>query len=335
MTLGYVVKRIVLFVIIIWAAASLNFFLPRIGAGDPIRDKMAQAAASGGMRQEGLEVLVQKYQTQFGLDKPIMLQYLYFLRNTVTLDFSYSLANFPARVSDMIADALPWTLGLMVLSVLLGFVLGTLIGAFSAWPRAPKLARGSAIPLMTLSGVPAYLQGLILVYIFGLKLRWLPISGGYSAGMISSGGLEFYWDVIRHGMLPGVSIVLQALGFWALGMRGMMVTTAGEDYVSLAEANGLPQRTIFFRYGIRNAILPQFTALGLSLANVVAGQVIVEAIFAYPGIGTLLFRAIMASDYTVINGVVFILILSVGLATLLLDFLYPLLDPRISYHRRR
>jgi peptide/nickel transport system permease protein len=172
-----------------------------------------------------------------------------------------------------------------------------------------------------------------VLYILGLKLNLFPLSGGYSPGTLADGSLGYYLDVLHHSMLPALAIVLQAVGFWALGMRGMMVSTSGEDYISLAEANGLRNRTIFLRFGLRNAMLPQFTALGLSLANVVAGQVIVEVIFAYPGIGTVLFQAIQASDYTVINGVVLILILSIGLATMLMDFVYPLLDPRISSHR--
>ena len=165
-------------------------------------------------------------------------------------------------------------------------------------------------------------------------MQWFPLSGGYSPGMLAIASVDFYLDVLHHSILPALAIVLQAVGFWALGMRGMMVTTSGEDYVTLAEANGLRNRTIFFRYGLRNAMLPQFTALGLSLANVVAGQVIVEVIFAYPGIGTVLFQAIQSSDYTVINGVVLILIMSIGLVTMLMDFLYPLLDPRISHSRQ-
>ena len=151
--------------------------------------------------------------------------------------------------------------------------------------------------------------------------------------MLAIASVDFYLDVLHHSVLPALAIVLQQVGFWALGMRGMMVTTSGEDYITLAEANGLRNRTIFFRFGLRNALLPQLTALGLSLANVVAGQVIVEVVFAYPGIGTLLFQAIQASDYTVINGIAFITILSIGLVTMVMDFTYPLLDPRISHLR--
>jgi peptide/nickel transport system permease protein len=317
MNWNYIVRRVALFLVVVWAAASVNFFVPRLGTGrDPIREKLGQLAASGGLRQDGIEAMVKAYQAKFGLDKPLYVQYLNFLGDTFTLDLGYSLANYPARVGQMIGNAIPWTIGLMVVSVLIGFALGTLIGALSAWPNAPPWVRSLAVPFMTLSAIPPYLLGLIVLY------------------MLAIASVDFYLDVLHHSILPALAIVLQAVGFWALGMRGMMVTTSGEDYVTLAEANGLRNRTIFFRYGLRNAMLPQFTALGLSLANVVAGQVIVEVIFAYPGIGTVLFQAIQSSDYTVINGVVLILIMSIGLVTMLMDFLYPLLDPRISHSRQ-
>ena len=334
MSWNFVVKRVALFLIVVWAAASVNFFVPRLGTGrDPIREKLGQLAASGGLRQDGIEAMVKAYQAKFGLDKPLHVQYFNFLGDTFTLDLGYSLANYPARVGQIIGNAIPWTIGLMIVSVLLGFALGTLMGALSAWPSAPRFMRNLAVPLMTMSAIPPYLLGLIVLYILGLKLNLFPLSGGYSPGMLAILSPAFALDVLHHSILPALAIVLQQIGFWALGMRGMMVTTSGEDYITLAEANGLRNRTIFFRFGLRNALLPQLTALGLSLANVVAGQVIVEVIFAYPGIGTVLFQAIQASDYTVINGVVLILIMSIGLVTMLMDFFYPLLDPRISHSR--
>jgi len=335
MSRGYVLKRLLLFLIVVWAAASVNFFIPRLGTGrDPIREKLGQLAASGGLRQEGVEEMVKAYQAKFGLDKPLYVQYGNYLKDTFSLDLGYSLANYPARVGQMIANAMPWTLGLLLFSTLISFTFGTLAGALVAWPRSPRFFQGLVVPLMTLSAIPYYLLGLILLYLLGLQFKLFPLSGGYAPGTLPMWDLDFALEVLHHSALPALSIVLAAVGFWGLGMRGMMVSTVGEDYLALAEANGLRDRTLFLRYAVRNAFLPQFTALGLSLANVVAGQVLVEVVFAYPGVGTLLFQAIQASDYTVINGVVFIIILSIGLVTLIMDFAYPLLDPRISHHRR-
>jgi peptide/nickel transport system permease protein len=139
------------------------------------------------------------------------------------------------------------------------------------------------------------------------------------------------WDVLKHSILPAFSIILSAIGFWALGIRGMMVTTSGEDYMLYAEARGLRGRTIFARYGLRNALLPQVTALALSLGNIVSGAILVEVIFTYPGVGSLLFRAIQGADYFVIYGIVFMVVLAIGLATMIVDLAYPLLDPRIRH----
>ena len=334
MNWGYALKRFALFLVVIWAAASVNFFIPRLGTGrDPIREKLGQLAASGGLRQEGIEEMVKAYQAKFGLDKPLYVQYLNYLGDLLTLDLGYSLANYPARVSQMIANAMPWTLGLLLVSTLISFGFGTLAGALVAWPRSPRFLQALVVPLMTLSAIPYYLLGLVLLYVLGLEFKLFPLSGGYSPGTLPGWDLDFALEVLHHSMLPALSIVLAAVGFWGLGMRGMMVSTVGEDYIALAEANGLRDRTIFLRYAVRNAFLPQFTALGLSLANVVAGQVLVEVVFAYPGVGTLLFQSIQSSDYTAINGVVFVIILSIGLMTMLMDFLYPLLDPRISHRR--
>ncbi|NKB66488.1 MAG: ABC transporter permease subunit [Candidatus Latescibacteria bacterium] len=332
MSKSFIARRFGVFLLVVWAAATVNFFIPRLGTGrDPIREKLGQLAASGGLRQEGVEAMVKAYQAKFGLDKPLYIQYFNYLTDTLTLDLGYSLANYPARVGQMIGNAMPWTIGLLLVATLMGFAAGTLMGALAAWPGAPRMVRRSVFPLMTLSAIPPYLLGLVVLYLLGLKLELFPLSGGYSPGTLASHSLSFYLDVLHHSMLPALAIVLQAVGFWAIGMRGMMVSTVGEDFITLAEANGLRGRTIFLRFALRNAFLPQFTALGLSLAFAVTGQIIVEVIFAYPGIGTLLFQAIQASDYTVINGVVFITILSIGLVTMIMDFAYPLIDPRISH----
>jgi peptide/nickel transport system permease protein len=200
-----------------------------------------------------------------------------------------------------------------------------------AWPRAPRALGYLVAPLLTLSSVPYYLLGLVLVFLFSIEQRWFPLSGGYTTGTIPSFTPAFVLDVVHHSLLPALSIVAAAVGFWALGMRGMMVTTEGEDYMLMAEAKGLPDRLIFFRYAVRNAILPQFTSLAIALGTVVSGSVLVEVVFGLPGIGTLLYKSITGSDYFVIYGIVFIIIFAIALATLIIDLVYPLLDPRIRY----
>src|SRR6266851_5061840 len=275
---SYAIGRLIQFVVVLWGAATLNFFIPRLGTGDPVRQRLTLMTRSGGVSAE-----------------------------------------------------LPWTIGLLFVSTLLAFTLGTMLGALMAWPKAPRAFNYLIAPLLTLSSVPYYLLGLLLVYLFSIEQRIFPLSGGYTTGTAPTLSFPFVLDVVHHALLPALSIVFAAVGFWALGMRGMMVNTEGEDYMIMAEAKGLPDRLIFFRYALRNAILPQFTSLAIALGAVVSGSVLVEVVFGLPGIGTLLYKSITGSDFFVIYGIVFVIIFAIALATLIIDLVYPLLDPRISY----
>jgi peptide/nickel transport system permease protein len=277
--------------------------------------------------------MVKVYQEKFGTDKPLWRQYLNYVDDVSHGNLNYSIANYPRTVAGMIGDALPWTIGLLGLTTIFSFALGTVLGALLAWPGAPRWMQWLMPPLWALHAIPFFLLGLMLMYLFAFHFQLLPIFGGYSAG--ASPGLTsvFILDVLRHAVLPALSIVLVSVGGWALAMRGMMVTTMGEDYVTFAEAKGLRSPTIFARYCIRNAILPQTTGLALALGQILSGAVLVEVIFGYPGIGALLFQAIEENDFFLIQGVVFTVIVALGLATFVLDVIYPWLDPRISYRR--
>jgi peptide/nickel transport system permease protein len=321
------------FLLIAWLAATLNFFLPRLTGQDPVRVKLLQQAQLGGHVQAGIEEMVREYDRRFGLDRPLWVQYLAFLRDAARLDFNYSIANYPRTVNDMIAEALPWTVGLLGITTVVSFALGTFLGALLGWPRAPRWMRWLMPPLWALHAIPFFLLGLILIYVFAFRFPVLPMFGGYSAGAFPALTVPFVLDLVRHAVLPALSIVLVATGGWALSMRGMMVTTQGEDYVTFAEAKGLRSLTIFLRYCVRNALLPQATGLALALGQLVSGAVLVEVIFGYPGIGTVLFQAIRENDHFLIQGIVFTVIIALGLATLILDAIYPLLDPRISYRK--
>ena len=288
-----------------------------------------QQAALGGNLHVGMQGMIKEYEEKFGLTKPLWRQYATYLGDMARLDFNYSIANYPRRVSEMILEGLPWTIGLLTVTTLISFLIGNVLGAFQAWPGAPRWLMWLMPPLLAMSAVPFFLLGLMLVYVLGFALQLLPYYGGYTPGAIPQWSLAFALDVAEHALLPSIAIILGSLGFWALGMRAMMVTTHGEDYVTFAEAKGLKDGTIFLHYGIRNAILPQATALALTLGQLISGAVLVEIVFGYPGVGTLLFEGIKGSDYFLVQGIVFIVIVAIGLATLTLDLIYPLLDPRI------
>jgi peptide/nickel transport system permease protein len=334
MTLGYLARRVVVFFLVMWAAMTLIFFLPKLAPGrDPIQERMAMLAATGGANTANIADMVKAYQTNFGLDQPLYVQYVRYLTNIVRLDFNYSLAQYPARVIDLITISLPWTVGLLTMTTFISFGLGSLVGGLLAWPKSPPWLRYLVPPLVTLSAIPYYLLGIIFVYLFAFVVKIFPLGGGSATGVMPSMSIEYALDIAYHSILPALSIVAAALGFWTLAMRGMMVTTMGEDYMTLAEAKGLPARRIFFWYGMRNALLPQTTSLALSLGHLVSGALLVEIIFRYPGMGTLLYRAVTGFDYFAIYGVVYFIIVGICLATLVLDVIYPVLDPRIRYHR--
>ncbi len=335
MTLEYFIKRIAQFFLIAFLAATINFFFPRVTGQDPIQQKLAQLQMQGGSSGggESMKGLIDTYNEKFGLDKPVWQQYLTYLGDVARLDFGQSISNYPTTVASLIWNALPWSLGLLVTATLLSFALGTLVGAMIAWGKAPAIFRSIFPIFFTFSAVPPYLMGIILLYVLAFKFSLLPLFGGYGAERIPQMNLAFFLDVLYHSILPALALIIAQIGGWAMGMRSMMVTTQGEDYMLQAEAKGLKGPRIFFRYAVRNALLPQITALALSLGTIISSGIVVEAVFSYPGVGTVLATAIRGFDWFVIQGIVFMVIMTVAFTMLLIDLLYPLLDPRINYRR--
>jgi peptide/nickel transport system permease protein len=333
MRLDYLLRRLVLFVIVVWVAATINFVLPRLSGGNAIRSQLLQQSAQGGYVQSNIDAMVAEFDKEFGLDRPLWQQYLTYMWDISHLEFGFSMANYPTRVSTLMGNALPWTLALLGMSTAIAFSVGIFLGGLLAWPKTPRFIVNVLLPpFLTLSAVPYYMLGLLLLWVFAFQFHFFPIFGAYSPGTIPDwSDPEFLKDVGMHMVLPSLSIVLSALGFWALGMRAMMITVQHDDFVQYAEAKGLKSRTIFFRYAGRNALLPQVTALGLTIGHILSGALLVEIVFSYPGIGNVLYRSIKAYDFFTIEGIVFGVIVSITLATLILDLIYPRIDPRITY----
>jgi peptide/nickel transport system permease protein len=332
-SLAYLGRRVGVFFLVVVIAVSINFFIPRLRSTNPIEQRMYEMAAQGGGNAGNIRQLIAIYNEKFGLDKPLWEQYVNYWRDLLRGDLGTSIAFYPGSVRDEILRAAPWTIGLLAVSTLVAFVVGSLLGALLAWPNVGRAFSVFVPLLMTLSAIPYYLLGLVLVYLLAVVWPILPTAGAYSSGVRVGLTWTAAVDIGRHAILPAASIILAGIGFWGLGMRALMVTVLGEDYMTLAQAKGLRARTIFLHYSLRNALLPQITGLAISLASIMSGAILVEVVFAYPGIGFLLFRAISGNDYFVIQGVVLFVILSVGLALLLIDLVYPLLDPRIRYER--
>jgi peptide/nickel transport system permease protein len=333
MYVSYLLRRIGMFFLVVFLAVTVNFIIPRLMPGDPVEQKLSSLQATGGQSGD-ITAMVEAYRSRFGLDQPLLVQYGHYLLDVLRLDFGYSLVNYPQRVWDIIRSALPWTLGLLGFSTLLSFVIGSLLGALLAWPESSRLLRRSVPVLMTISSIPYFLLGIILVYFFAIRWPILPAGGAYQFGRPLRFDVPTIVDIVRHAILPAASITVAGLGIWALEMRGMMIGILGEDYIAFARTKGLKEERIFRWYGVRNALLPQATALAVRLGYIVAGAILVEVIFSYPGIGYKLYQAVQTRDYLVIQGIVLVLIVAIAFVTLVMDLLYPRIDPRITYQQR-
>lgn len=329
MNIRIVARRLFFFVLVVWAASTIVFFIPRLSSRNAIRERFGELARTGGFSPGDIEKLIASMQQQFGLDKPLLEQYWQYLGNIVRMDFGYSLSRYPMTVTDVIAQSLPWTIGLLLVTTVLSFVIGTLLGAVAAWPKAPGWMRSTATPFILLTGVPPVIMGILLLFFVGFRLKWLPLGGAYSVGIVPTWSWSFFIDLMEHQILPALSLILGSVGGWVLSMRGMGITIQGEDYVNFAEHKGLTGRRIFRDYYLRNALLPQVTGLALALGTVVTSAVVVEGLFGLPGIGTALNLAIRANDFPVIYGIVLFITIAIALLMTLLEFVYPLLDPRI------
>ena len=328
---NFIVQRFLLFLLTVWVAATVIFMLPRLTGQDPVKEKLLLEAQRGGSVQQGMNEMAKEYSARLGLDLPLHEQYINYLSDLSRLEFGYSIAYFPRTVNEIIADSIIWSLGLLTVTLALAFVLGTGAGALLGWSRSPSWLSYAFMPLLTLSAVPQYMLGLVLMFIFAIMLNLLPFFGAYSPGNFPEWSLHFILDMLKHTILPALSILFSAVGFWAIGMRGMMINTQGEDFMVQADAKGLNGTRIFFRYAIRNALLPQVTGLAISFGTLLTGAVLVEVLFQYPGLGNTLFYAIRVSDFFQITGIVMTIIISLSLATMVIDLVYPLIDPRVKY----
>jgi peptide/nickel transport system permease protein len=325
-----VIKRLLFLILVIWSAATITFFIPRLSSRNPIRERFAALARTGGFSPGDMETIVASYNAKFGLDKPLLEQYADYIGSLARFDLGVSLNLFPKTVNELIMEALPWSIGLLIVTTILSFILGNLLGALAAWPHAPDWLRNLSTSFVLLQGVPPVLLGVLLIFFIGFRAKLLPISGAHSIGVVPTFTWEFILDMGKHQILPALSLIFGTVGGWVLSMRGMGITIQGEDYVLFAEHKGLNNRTIFRDYFLRNALLPQVTGFALALGNVVTSAIIVERIFGLPGLGTVLSNGIKSNDFMVIYGIILFITIAIATLMILVELLYPLLDPRIS-----
>ena len=324
----YYLRRIVFYLVTLWAAISLNFLLPRLMPGDARSIFIDKLMRRGGEITPAMENSIDLV---FGSeDSSLWEQYLRYWKNLLQGDLGISITKFPAPVSELIADALPWTLILVGTATVISFFLGVGIGAFAGWKRGT--IADAIIPAMTLlQSLPYFWLALVFIAYFAVDFGWFPIIGGYSLRDFPAGP-EWSWafvgSAVEHAVLPAITIIIASVGGWVLGMRNMMVSTLSEDYVVTAEAKGLTPRRIFFWYATRNAALPSMAAFGISLGFVVAGSIVMEQVFTYPGIGKLMINAVQDKDYALMQGVFLVITVTVLAANCIMDLIYGLIDPR-------
>jgi peptide/nickel transport system permease protein len=333
MSVRYLIRRLLLLVSVLFTAATINFIIPRMSPRDPIKERLEQAAMQGGRQQTGLQEMADAYTTQFGLDQPLWKQWALAMGKVLKWDYGYSISQFPRSVNSVIGGALPYTIVLGLAAISISFVVGTILGAALGWPRSPAFLRFFVPFTMLTSTVPAFVLGFLLIYLFAFRLRLLPLAGAYSREVTAGWNLPFILDAFQHALLPAFALILFQLGGQALQMRALMVMITGEDYITFADAKGLRPFRIFSRYAMRNALLPQITGLVMSLGLFIFSTITVETLFVYPGLGNLINSSIQVLDYNLLYGITMILVVAVCVATLIVDLLYPVLDPRIRYEK--
>ncbi len=323
--MNYALRRAGFYLVTAWIAITLNFLVPRLMPGDAA----TAAFASQYQRLSSNPAALAQIQSAFGIsDDPIYVQYVRYWRDLLHGNLGTSYTFFPASVSDVIGQSLPWTLALVGSAAVIAFAIGTSVGIVAAWRRGGKL--DSVLPpvALFLGAFPAFFLSLLLLYSFAYNLRWFPTGHGYTPGMPPSWTWSSIGDLVYHALLPALTIVLISIGGWVLSMRNTMVGVLSEDYITMAQARGLPRRHIMFGYAARNAMLPQLTGLALAIGFLVGGQVLVEYIFTYPGLGSILAFAVGSKDYPLIQGMLLTITLCVLLANFVVDLLYMALDPR-------
>ena len=323
----YFGKKIIWFLITLVVAVILNFVLPRLMPNDPvaaITGKMAQGVTDASASQR----IYERYQEEFGTNKPMIQQFFIFVRNLFKGDLGTSFSQYPRKVSDILASSLGWTIALQLPAIIVGWLLGNLLGALAAYIR--KGFDKVLLPIsLFLSNIPAFGMAVIMLVLFAVKLKIAPTAGGYAYDMIPNFSWSFVKSVIAHYQLPFWSIVLISIGGQAVGMRSMSIYELNADYVKYARFLGIKDRKIV-GYVFRNAMLPQVTGLAMSIGSMVGGALVAETIFSYPGLGMAMYNAITSSDYPVISATTLIITVMVLLASFMLDIIYAFIDPRVK-----
>ncbi|MFC9673439.1 ABC transporter permease [Streptomyces sp. NPDC056637] len=324
-TARYFLRRLGFYAVAAALAITLNFLIPRLMPGDPASALIAQMQQKQTLSGDQVHAIYRLFGTP---GEPLWDQYVTYVNQVLHFNFGISVAYYPTPVWEVIRTGLPWTVGLVGLTSVLSFVLGTAAGVVSGSRVGSRFDSFMTPASMFMGSLPFFWVALILVLVFGVQLSWLPTSGGYDGDMLPGFNGPFLASVLQHGILPALTMVMASVGGWLVGMRNMMVTTVSEDYVLLARAKGLSKARVMFQYAARNAVLPSVAGFALTIGTVVSGQLLVEIVFAYPGVGYLLYQSVSSVDYPLMQALFLIVSLSVLAANFIADSVYGLIDPR-------
>jgi peptide/nickel transport system permease protein len=329
----YLIPRLFQYILVIWLGVTIVFLIPRLTPNDPVMRVIGELRGRGSTLEPGaMDGIIRDLTEMYGLGGSWMDQYVAFWSRLFRGDFGVSFFQFPAKVSQLIGTAMPWTLGLLLTTTAISWIFGNILGGLAGYYSRKSWSRILDAIAMVIRPLPYYIFAFALLLLFAsLVFQWFPISGGASMGALPSMTWEYAKDVLWHSLLPALSLVLLGGAVNFQTMKLIVQNVNSESYVQYAKLGGVTEDRIVSKYVIRNALLPQITGLALSLGQIFSGALITEIVFTYPGLGSLLYSAIINGDYNLIMGITLFSIIGITTAILFIDLTYPLLDPRVRY----
>jgi peptide/nickel transport system permease protein len=328
----YLIPRLVQYFLVIFLGITAVFFIPRFTPSDPVSRTIAQLTSMGSfLDPASTGALIEDLTEMYGLEGSMLQQYGALWLRLFRADFGVSFFQFPTPVSQLIATALPWTAGLLLSTTSLSWIAGNIVGGLAGYFSRKRWSKVLDAVAMVVRPLPYYIFAFVLLVLFAYVVRWFPVAGGTDFGRKVGFNWPFIKDVLRHSFLPALSLVILGGAVNFQTMKLIVQNVNAEDFVQYAKLGGVKEQKIVSRYVIRNAMLPQITGLALSLGQLFSGALITEIVFSYPGLGTLLYNAIITGDYNLIMGITLLSIVAITTAILIIDLLYPLFDPRVRY----
>jgi peptide/nickel transport system permease protein len=331
----YLIPRLIQYVLVVWLGITVVFLIPRITPNDPVMAMIGVLRARGATLEPGaMDGIIRDLTEMYGLQGSWLDQYWAFWGRLFRGDFGVSFFNFPTRVNDLIATAMPWTLGLLLTTTAISWTLGNIIGGLAGYYSRKGWSRTLDAIAMVIRPLPYYIFAFTLLITFAstLVFRWFPVTGGSSIGAIPTFTWAYIKNVLWHSALPALSLTILGGAVNFQTMKLIVQNINAENYVQYAKLSGVTEGRIVSKYIIRNALLPQITGLALSLGQIFSGALITEIVFSYPGMGMLLYNSIIRGDYNLIMGIIIFSIIGITTAILFVDLTYPLFDPRVRYY---